>query len=160
MSLVIGLMSGTSADGVDAALVRIEGEGESLCLEELAFVSCPYSDQVLKVFKQHNPSSYPLTILAGPRVLYRMTMPAWGISLGKNGASGSNTLSWDYANKRYFAGAISEQYKSYITYMHKLYAEGCSILRWPNQSTATAGRKSLRPARPWPAMPTTTRSAG
>lgn len=46
MSLVIGLMSGTSADGVDAALVRIEGEGESLCLEELAFVSCPYSDQV------------------------------------------------------------------------------------------------------------------
>ena len=80
--------------------------------------------QVLKVFKQHNPSSYPLTILAGPRVLYRMTMPAWGISLGKNGASGSNTLSWDYANKRYFAGAISEQYKSYITYLHKLYAEG------------------------------------
>ncbi|SMP45899.1 carbohydrate ABC transporter substrate-binding protein, CUT1 family [Sphaerochaeta associata] len=80
--------------------------------------------QVLKVFKQHNPSSYPLTILAGPRVLYRMTMPAWGISLGKNGASGSNTLSWDYATKRYFAGAISEQYKSYITYMHKLYAEG------------------------------------
>ena len=80
--------------------------------------------QVLKVFKQHNPTSYPLTILAGPRVLYRMTMPSWGISLGKNGASGSNTLSWDYANKRYFAGAISEQYKSYITYMHKLYAEG------------------------------------
>lgn len=80
--------------------------------------------QVLKVFKQNNPSSYPLTILAGPRVLYRMTMPAWGISLGKNGASGSNTLSWDYATKRYFAGAISEQYKSYITYMHKLYAEG------------------------------------
>lgn len=80
--------------------------------------------QVLKVFKQHNPTSYPLTILAGPRVLYRMTMPSWGISLGKNGASGSNTLSWDYTNKRYFAAAISDQYKSYITYMHKLYAEG------------------------------------
>ncbi len=80
--------------------------------------------QVLKVFKQHDPSSYPLTILAGPRVLYRMTMPSWGISLGKNASSGSNTLSWDYANKRYFAGAISEQYKSYITYLRKLYAEG------------------------------------
>jgi putative aldouronate transport system substrate-binding protein len=80
--------------------------------------------QVLKVFKQHDPSSYPLTILAGPRVLYRMTMPSWGISLGKNSSSGSNTLSWDYANKRYFAGAISEQYKSYITYLRKLYAEG------------------------------------
>ncbi len=79
---------------------------------------------VLKVFKQHDPSSYPLTILAGPRVLYRMTMPSWGISLGKNSASGSNTLSWDYGAKRYFAGAISDQYKSYITYFHKLYSEG------------------------------------
>lgn len=80
--------------------------------------------KVLKVFKQNNPSSYPLTILAGPRVLYRMTMPAWGVSLGKNGASGTNTLSWDYASKRYFAGAISEEYKSYINFFHKLYAEG------------------------------------
>ncbi|MDD3903354.1 MAG: extracellular solute-binding protein [Sphaerochaeta sp.] len=79
---------------------------------------------VLKVFKQHSPDSYPLTILAGPRVLYRMTMPSWGISLGKNGASGSNTLSWDYDAKNYFAGAISEEYKSYITFFHKLYAEG------------------------------------
>ena len=79
---------------------------------------------VLKVFKQNNPTSYPLTILAGPRVLYRMTMPSWGISLGKNGASGSNTLSWDYAKKQYFAGAISDKYKSYVTFFHKLYAEG------------------------------------
>lgn len=79
---------------------------------------------VLKVFKQHDPSSYPLTILAGPRVLYRMTMPSWGISLGANSASGSGTLSWDYAKRNYFAGAISEQYKSYITYFHRLYAEG------------------------------------
>jgi putative aldouronate transport system substrate-binding protein len=79
---------------------------------------------VLKVFKQHNPSSYPLTILAGPRVLYRMTMTSWGVSLGKNSSSGSNTLSWDYGAKRYFAGAISDEYKSYITYFHKLYAEG------------------------------------
>ncbi len=79
---------------------------------------------VLKVFKQNSPSSYPLTILAGPRVLYRMTMPSWGISLGKNGASGTNTLSWDYEAKRYFAGAISEEYKSYVSFFHKLYAEG------------------------------------
>ncbi|WP_298504661.1 anhydro-N-acetylmuramic acid kinase [uncultured Sphaerochaeta sp.] len=46
MSLVIGLMSGTSADGIDAALVRIEGEGEAVDLEELAFVSCPYREEV------------------------------------------------------------------------------------------------------------------
>ncbi|MFA7560213.1 MAG: extracellular solute-binding protein, partial [Sphaerochaeta sp.] len=79
---------------------------------------------ILKEFKRRNPDSYPLTILAGPRVLYRMTMPSWGISLGLNGASGTNTLSWDYDAKRYFAGAISDEYKSYITYFHKLYAEG------------------------------------
>ncbi len=80
--------------------------------------------EILKAYKADYPESYPLTILAAPRVLYRMTMPAFGISLGKNGASGSNTLSWDYANKTYFAGAISEQYKQYITFFAKLYAEG------------------------------------
>jgi len=79
---------------------------------------------VLKVFKKNNPESYPLTILAGPRVLYRMTMPSFGISLGKNGASGTNTLSWDYVKKQYFAGAISDQYKAYITFFAKLYKEG------------------------------------
>ena len=80
--------------------------------------------EILKAYKADFPDSYPLTILAGPRVLYRMTMPSFGISLGKNGASGSNTLSWDYENKQYFAGAISEQYKAYITFFAKLYAEG------------------------------------
>jgi len=79
---------------------------------------------VLKVFKEKNPGSYPLTILAGPRVLYRMTMPSWGISLGKNGASGTNTLSWDYTAKNFFAGAISDQYKQYVTFFAKLYKEG------------------------------------
>ena len=79
---------------------------------------------VLRTFKQNAPASFPLTILAGPRVLYRMTMPAWGISLGKNGASGTNTLSWNYTTKRYFAGAISEEYKSYVTSLNRLYREG------------------------------------
>lgn len=79
---------------------------------------------ILKAYKADYPDSYPLTILAGPRVLYRMTMPSWGISLGKNGASGSNTLSWDYANNTYFAGATSDQYKQYVTFFAKLYAEG------------------------------------
>ncbi len=79
---------------------------------------------VLKVFKKYNPSSYPLTILAGPRVLYRMTMPSFGVSVGKNSSSGTNTLSWDYTNKKYFEGAISPEYKEYVTYFHKLYKEG------------------------------------
>lgn len=79
---------------------------------------------VMKKFKQENPDSYPLTILAGARVLYRMTMPSFGVSVGKNGASGTNTLSWDYEKKEFFPGAISDQYKQYMTYMAKLYKEG------------------------------------
>ena len=43
---VIGLMSGTSADGLDAALVDISGSGESLRADTLGFVSIPYDDQV------------------------------------------------------------------------------------------------------------------
>lgn len=79
---------------------------------------------ILKAYKAKNPDSYPLTILAGPRVLYRMTMPSFGISLGKNGAGGSNTLSWDYQKGEYFEGAISDGYKQYMSYLSKLYAEG------------------------------------
>lgn len=79
---------------------------------------------ILKKYKEQNPNSYPLTILAGPRVLYRMTMPAFGISLGKNAASGSWTLSWDYETGKYFPGAISDKFKEYAAFMAKLYAEG------------------------------------
>jgi anhydro-N-acetylmuramic acid kinase len=42
--LVIGLMSGTSADGIDAALVRIEGSGFETRVEPVAFVSLPYEE--------------------------------------------------------------------------------------------------------------------
>ena len=44
--LVIGLMSGTSADGVDAALCRIHGSGTDTRVELLAFVCRPYPAQV------------------------------------------------------------------------------------------------------------------
>ena len=79
---------------------------------------------ILKTYKQDNPSSYPLTILAGPRVLYRMTHPSWGISLHLNGAGGSRVLSWDYERKTFFPAAISEQYRDYLRYFNRLYAEG------------------------------------
>jgi anhydro-N-acetylmuramic acid kinase len=40
--LVAGLISGTSLDGVDAAVVRLAGSGRGLRVETLAFVSAPY----------------------------------------------------------------------------------------------------------------------
>lgn len=43
---VVGLMSGTSGDGVDAALVDIRGSGHDLKVTPLAFVSCPYPDDL------------------------------------------------------------------------------------------------------------------
>lgn len=80
--------------------------------------------KILKAYKAENPTSYPLTILAGPRVLYRMTMPAFGMSIGKNGAGGSRVLSWNYTDNKYFEGATSEEAKAYISFFAKLYKEG------------------------------------
>jgi anhydro-N-acetylmuramic acid kinase len=42
--LVAGVMSGTSADGADVALARIEGSGRDARMEMLAFVHRPYDD--------------------------------------------------------------------------------------------------------------------
>ena len=44
--LVIGLMSGTSADGMDAALTEITGFGPGSRVRMLGFVSLPYPDEV------------------------------------------------------------------------------------------------------------------
>lgn len=43
---VAGLMSGTSLDGVDAAIARIEGHGREARVEQVAFVSTPYPDEL------------------------------------------------------------------------------------------------------------------
>ncbi len=45
-SLAIGLMSGTSADGMDAALVEISGFGLSTRVRQIAFLSLPYPAEV------------------------------------------------------------------------------------------------------------------
>ena len=43
--LAIGLMSGTSLDGMDAALVEIEGAGLSIRVKFLDFLTLPYNDE-------------------------------------------------------------------------------------------------------------------
>ena len=42
--LAIGLMSGTSADGIDAALVEISGCGTDTRVRLLSFLTLPFSD--------------------------------------------------------------------------------------------------------------------
>ena len=46
--LVIGLMSGTSAYGIDAALVEIEGEGRAVRVNLLGFICAPHSPEMRK----------------------------------------------------------------------------------------------------------------
>lgn len=54
--LVVGLMSGTSVDGVDAALVEITGHGETAKVDLLAFDSYPFPPELrARVFRLFNP---------------------------------------------------------------------------------------------------------
>lgn len=55
---VIGLMSGTSADGVDAALVEIQGHGLATEVELLAFDSVPFEAEVRsRIFDLFQPET-------------------------------------------------------------------------------------------------------
>lgn len=45
--LVVGLMSGTSMDGIDAALVRIKGSGFETKVEVIKFICLPYESSLL-----------------------------------------------------------------------------------------------------------------
>jgi anhydro-N-acetylmuramic acid kinase len=45
--LVVGLMSGTSMDGIDAALVRIKGSGFETKVEVIKFICFPYESSLL-----------------------------------------------------------------------------------------------------------------
>ena len=45
-ALCVGLMAGTSLDGIDAALVRIDGHARDARIELLAFATTPYPDAI------------------------------------------------------------------------------------------------------------------
>lgn len=56
--LVVGLMSGTSVDGIDAALVRFSGRAESPRAELLAFENTPYDPAVrARIFEVFHPEN-------------------------------------------------------------------------------------------------------
>lgn len=44
--LIVGLMSGTSVDGVDAALVRLSGSGRETHAEVVGFEVTPFPDDL------------------------------------------------------------------------------------------------------------------
>lgn len=52
--LVIGLISGTSVDGIDAILVRIKGSGVSVKYQQIAFKTYPYPKQVRRLILQNS----------------------------------------------------------------------------------------------------------
>ncbi len=55
--IVAGVMSGTSLDGIDAAVVRLGGSGRSLELEQLAFASTPYPPALREVLHRNAEAS-------------------------------------------------------------------------------------------------------
>lgn len=55
---VVGLMSGTSADGVDAALVELRGHAESTTLERVVFRRIPYEPELrARIFALMSPET-------------------------------------------------------------------------------------------------------
>ncbi len=80
--------------------------------------------EILRAYKADYPDSYPLTTVYDVGYLERMTMPSWGISLGHYNSTRTEVLSWDYENEVYIPGAVSEQYKDYVSFLHQLYEEG------------------------------------
>lgn len=56
--LIIGLMSGTSADGIDAVLLRVNGSGTRTSFKQLAFISSPYPHDVREmIIRNSTPNS-------------------------------------------------------------------------------------------------------
>ena len=96
--------------------------------------------QILLAYKADYPDSIPLTSIVNIYVLQRMSMPSFGISVGRSTSTGTRVLSWDYENQKYFAGALSDQYKEYIRFFSQMYKEGLIDPEF-TQDDAAATRK-------------------
>lgn len=68
--LVVGLVSGTSADGIDAALVRITGNGTSTKIRELAFATYPYPRGLRELILLNSlPGTGSVDLISGLNIL-------------------------------------------------------------------------------------------
>jgi anhydro-N-acetylmuramic acid kinase len=69
--LVVGLMSGTSVDGVDAALVKISGSGISTRLKLLAFESRPFPKEFRDLVLENSlPGTGSVDVITRLNILY------------------------------------------------------------------------------------------
>jgi anhydro-N-acetylmuramic acid kinase len=69
--LVVGLISGTSADGIDAALVRIDGSGTATRLKLLAYDTYPYPKGFRElVLRNSLPGTGSVDLLARLNILH------------------------------------------------------------------------------------------
>lgn len=53
--IAIGLMSGTSLDGVDAVLVRIRPRGRTYAVDVLNFLTCPFDESLMRLLQAALP---------------------------------------------------------------------------------------------------------
>jgi len=56
--LVVGLMSGTSLDGVDAVLARLDGSGSDLNVEQDAFAHLPYPEALQSLLRRNSTPNH------------------------------------------------------------------------------------------------------
>jgi anhydro-N-acetylmuramic acid kinase len=86
---VIGLMSGTSMDGLDIAFCEITGDGLTTKVQLLHFITVPYDqhmkEQILSVFSKENVSLQNLTLLNAwiatqHANMVNASLKTWGVS--------------------------------------------------------------------------------